>query len=235
MRVARKQLQPKFPTHLEVARPVTKPAVRAAEADRYERIRAKPLAAAASSTVAMEVPAELTEQVRALIVAQTGVSRPLNSVPPAAPAPRAAPIITIPGSPGFEQTGPVVATSAGQIIGAVTSMVGGYYVPMERQAPKYPPQLANETLAQFALRTAAVTGLPVNQLGALLHMGFPGLPANASHAERVDAYMHPTAYWSPGEIDRQNRIIYEQSVAGIGFSPGGAKPPALPPPPSYGH
>lgn len=238
-------------------------AQRAKEADKFEAAKARKARAAAPgpTSAPVAVPPALASELRAELVAKTGASWPVQATG-AAPAPqelldiaaRLAARSVVPWGAGLGsaeaiadlrrlgeiarsmQPQPTQPTQPQQPVPRLSSMRDGYYVPVEPQASKYPPALEGETLAQYALRTAPVTGLPVAELGALLHLGNPNLPPNATLAQRVDGYLHPTAYWPPAEIDRMNQILYTQRQSGISFSPApptGAKPPPPPPPPTY--
>lgn len=77
----------------------------------------------------------------------------------------------------------------------------------EKRADTFPAQQPGESLAQYAMRTASVTGFNVNLLGAFVSTaGSLGGAPNASFAELVDRFQNNTAYMSGAEIDRANAL-----------------------------
>jgi hypothetical protein len=81
------------------------------------------------------------------------------------------------------------------------------YTRADKQADRFPDSIPDETLAQYAMRTAKATGFDTNQLGALLFSASGlGAAPNAPYKEIIDRYQNPTAYWSDAELARQNAM-----------------------------
>lgn len=113
------------------------------------------------------------------------------------------------GLPGDEGSVPTPVSSFSPIAppGVVDPRVPVTVERTEKRADTFPPQQPGESLAQYAMRTASVTGFDINTLGALLGTaGSLGEP-NASFAEKIDRFLNPNAYLSQAEIDRANNLI----------------------------
>lgn len=114
---------------------------------------------------------------------------------------------TPPPPPPVETT-PVSGFSPTPPPGVVDPRFKGPSVRTEKRADTFPAQLPNETLAQYAMRTADKTGFNINQLGALTGLaGGLGQGPNATYAEVMDRYLNPTAYWSQADFDREKNLL----------------------------
>lgn len=89
--------------------------------------------------------------------------------------------------------------------GAIDPRVPAGITATEKRAGTFPAQLPEESLAQYAMRTANVTGFKLDLLGAFVSTaGSLGGAPNASFAELVDRFQNPTAYMSAAELERAN-------------------------------
>lgn len=113
---------------------------------------------------------------------------------------------TPPPPPPVETT-PVSGFSPAPPPGVADPRVPPVITATEKRADKYPAAQPGESLAQYAMRTASVTGFNVNLLGAFVSTaGSLGGAPNASFAELVDRFQNPNAYMSQAEIDRANNL-----------------------------
>ncbi len=222
MRITRSQhLETLRQTNTDQPRPAASPARHRPVQDGFEPARKRGPALTSPQDAAVEILAnELLKAIaQQLLAAANGLAAKASDQGQPTPVASASDEFTPPPPAGGGdewtppppppiETTPVSGFSPTPPPGVVDPRLRGPSVRTEKRADTFPAQLPNETLAQYAMRTADKTGFNISQLGALTGLaGSLGQGPNASYAEVMDRYLNPTAYWSQADFDREKNLL----------------------------